>query len=309
MKTLASICLLITASACLFAGTPDSTGTEWRFGVSPIGEPLIYQQLFTAYEARFCTSIALVHELVFDGAQYHSRVRLSGFESFLVSVGDGKFHWKSLATPSILLQKGVTVNAFSRNWILSEPTPAQYKISSSKDLESYYYSGCVLRRLKVPAGEYEFVYENENLVRVLQNRGELRDVVMVAEYNSYNKLHSLIVGGRKFFFGYHPNGSLGSCWSEDSDGLHRVVQCEYKDGLLAWFETPTAGRAYTWSTAGSASKSMLAIITPPFVVFDGDYHYTRSFEGARMLIRYVPDKGGQRGGWSVDVRSGVLGKL
>ena len=297
--------LLLIATGKVFASSNENA---WTFGITPDAMPLVRTTLLRFPRDEFSGGITLVHELVFDGCRYASRMVLPELESYLISGDPEEFKWRSLNEQTIsYLSLGKQTRVRNRVWVLTKLMSNRYRIASTDGMEVYDYANCLLVRALIENREYHFEHTEKRLSRVIKINPILDDKLVCIEYNRDGLMSEMRAAGKILKFKYGKNLELLSCvdWFDDSK-QEEVISCAYRDGLLVKVNTAGEKKPFLWGHLSITQYANPSIVPPPVIVGDGQFNYRAEESMGVRTIYFQALDGTSRGKWELEFKTGLI---
>lgn len=294
--------LLALVAPTALSGASESP-PPWPFDVTPTCAPRISWPLARFKSSGFADGLTVVHQLVFDGKGYFSRIIIPELSSYLIKGDHGSYYWHNPANDEIILKPGIPNGV----WLLTENADGTEQIAAAHGGVTLDYAGTNLLTMIRDDHHYQFSYFENRLTEIAESNANENPVIVSVKHNTQGMIETIMVDGKSFAFDYEAVIFLKNI---REIGANRSADFGYKNRLLTTVDIIDKSEAhltFQWGSVQSLSLFTLTSPPPPVVIGDRQVSYSVQSDpsGLRVTYQSKADKS-HFGTWLVKKNTSLL---
>lgn len=270
-KDMPNIAFWLAAFVLFGTGGLTAGGTDdWAFGVYADGFPRMDISPLRLAGSGGLTELHLEHQIVFDGIDYSSQIRVTELSSCLVEQAAGQYLWTNLKGKQLIISALGVVDGNGKGWALIAKNGLVI-IRTIDEEEKYVYQHTRLLEAKIGLYQYRFIYQDGGLLSVVETTPDSAEII-ACQYGPELELKRVIFNSGKGVI----ECSSPSCVDTCSLNGRPVYKFSYQaNGLLRFARWDGGGCDLVWGEVQD-NRGFIGSRLPPAVVSDGCYNYTYS---------------------------------
>ena len=178
--------------------------------------------------AKFADGLSLVHQLVFDGRHYSSRMVIPELTSSLLQRDATTWLWHDPHGEDLPLSLKTSPNS----WRLAEAKDGGLTVSSPDGVLVFLYRDGRLREITAEDRHYRLDYEASQLTLITRVTAGTSKILIAVDRNDDGQMQSIDVEGRTYNCEYSDTVFLRKLTLAGGSEGGQSFQFDYRDGLL-----------------------------------------------------------------------------
>jgi len=292
--------LLLPVPAAFAADRPP----PWPFDISPVGLPRVARQFAKFDHPEFAEGLSLVHQQVFDGRHYSSRMVIPELTSSLLRRDATTWLWHDPHGQDLPLSLKLSPNS----WRLAEASDGGLTVASPDGSLVFLYREGRLREITAEDRHYRLDYEGSQLTTVARVTAGSSKILIAVDRNDDGQMQSIDVEGRTYNCEYSDTVFLRKLSLAGDGG--KSFEFDYRDGLLVAARFGGNGaydESFAWGKVLDLSPFPRAVPLPPVVAGNGRFAFSAQDGPDGFSVRFQEMSDASHSGeWQVAAKTGQI---